>query len=84
MHSAPASTRPSSRWPTAPWVAGSATGSTKATGAAVDPATAWGLTTPAKGTTKPTTAMATSASAACSEHMVPTVMKTQPTTHNPT
>ena len=63
--------------------AGSATGSTNVRRTAVDPATARGLTMPANRTTKPTTAMATTARTAWVEHRVATVMRTAPTTHSP-
>jgi hypothetical protein len=83
MHRAPANTQTSSWWPTAPADAGSATGSTKARCAAVDPAAACGPTTPATRTTKPTRAIDTTARTAFSEHRVPEVIKAQPTIHSP-
>ena len=54
------------------------TGSTKKSSAAVDTATAWGLTTPANRTPNPTTAMDVTAAAGCVEHTVPTAMKRAP------
>ena len=82
MQRTPASTHPRSRSPIAEAGAVSDTGSTKKSSAAVDAATACGLTTPAKSTPKPTTAMDTTAAAGCVEHNVPTVMNAAPATHS--
>ena len=83
MHKAPASAHPSSRSPTAHAPAFSDTGRTKVRRAAVDAATACGLTTPANSTANPATAIPTTAATAFVEHRVPTVMNTALTTQSP-
>ncbi len=79
-HSAPASAHPSSRGPIAEDGWATATGSTNSNEAAVDAVAAWGETMPAKSTTNPTTAMATTDNALLVDTAVPRAMKAAPVT----
>ena len=78
MQKAPARAQPASLVPTAPAGAGTATGRTKVSRAAVAPTAAWGLTAPARSTAKPKTSMPITAVAAWKEHSVPTVTSSVP------
>ena len=61
--------------------AGTATGRTKVSNAAVDAVATWGDTIPAYSTRNPTTAMEMTAAALCVEAAVAMTMKTAPTTN---
>ncbi len=83
MQQTPAITQPIIRQPTADDGWATATGKTNKSNAAVDAVAARGSTIPAKSTTKPTTAIVTTAATLLVETTVPRMMKTLPATHNP-
>ena len=80
MEKAAASVHPSSRGPIAEAGCATETGRTNVKRAAVDAVAAGGATTPAKSTTKPTTAMAATAASLWVDTTVPSTMKQPPAT----